>query len=283
MVCYPSGQVFFYAVLRGLAAGGPRTKSSESTGQRPNSIAVQSSSSSSGHQPSPGVTGVVRVAAYCWSRARHPSRSCLYRSARSRCRSAAPVALATSSRSAGPRLQPPRPRSASPCPASRCSATVVAEKLSRAGRSPDARQIGDSLVAGGIRLFPRGVAGPSPRRYRAARLTRTRARLTRLAARRLSRSPAGSSASSARNSSTNMGCMVFSTGITGRGAAAGRAGHAWPAAAAPAREAPARTATPRWRFRWWPADRGQQRFPGTRQFPFPGGLTLSPRHVRACR
>jgi Resolvase, N terminal domain len=162
--------------------------------------------------------------------------------------------------------------------------TLVVPKLDRLARSVlDARQIGDSLVAGGIRLFPRGVAGPSPRRYRAARLTRTRARLTRLAARRLSRSPAGSSASSARNSSTNMGCIVFSTGITGRGAAAGRAGHAWPAAAAPAREAPARTATPRWRFRWWPADRGQQRFPGTRQFPFPGGLTLSARHLRASR
>ena len=64
--------------------GGPRTKSSLSTGHR--HISSYSSPSSSDHQPSRAVTGSCRAPWYCRSRARQLSRSCLYRSSRSRCR-----------------------------------------------------------------------------------------------------------------------------------------------------------------------------------------------------
>ena len=118
--------------------GGPRTNSSPRTGQRPRSIAVQSSSSSIGYQPSPGVTSASRALAYCRSRARQSSRCCLYLASGSRCRPAVPVDSTTAPRSAGPRLHPPRPRTASPCSAKTWSAADVAERLSRAARATSA-------------------------------------------------------------------------------------------------------------------------------------------------
>ena len=90
-----------YALSRASAEGGPRTKSSLSTGQRLRSIAAHSSSSSRPSQPSRGATTALRALTYCRSRARQLSRSCLYRASRSRCRSAAPVDSATSARATG--------------------------------------------------------------------------------------------------------------------------------------------------------------------------------------
>ena len=104
-------------------SGGPRTKSSASTGHRLSSSASRSSSSSIDQKPSPSVTAALRALPYCRSRARQDSRSCLCRSARSRWISAAPVDSATSSRQAGPRRQPSGSRSASPCSARTRSAT----------------------------------------------------------------------------------------------------------------------------------------------------------------
>ena len=115
-----------YALFRTPADGGPRTALAASTGHR-QAAKSYSSGSSRLSQPSRSLTGRCRAAWYCASRARQLSRSCLYRSARSRCRSAAPVDVATSSRLAAPRRQPPRPRSASPCSASTRSAADVAE------------------------------------------------------------------------------------------------------------------------------------------------------------
>ena len=103
--------------------GGPRTKSSLSTGQRPDNMAAHSSSSSRPSQPSPGATTGLRALAYCRSRARQLSRSCRYRSARSRWMAAAPVDSATSSRPASPRRQPSGP----------CAGRAVPEP----GRDPD--------------------------------------------------------------------------------------------------------------------------------------------------
>jgi hypothetical protein len=116
--------------------GGRRTKSSESTGHR--HISSYSSSSSSGHQPSRDVTGTCFAPWYCLSRARQLSRSCRYRSSRSRCRSAAPVDTATSARATAPRRQPPGPRSARPCSASTRRAADVAEADSRAALATSA-------------------------------------------------------------------------------------------------------------------------------------------------
>ena len=105
-----------YALSRASAGGGPRTKSSESTGHR--HISSYSSWSSSGHQPSRDVTGGRPLVLP--EPARQLSRSCRYRSFRSRCRSAGPVDSAASARSTAPRCHPSRPRSASPCSASTC-------------------------------------------------------------------------------------------------------------------------------------------------------------------
>ena len=55
------------------ATGGPRTKSSLSTGQRLFTIAAQPSSSSRPSHPSRGIAGALRALAYCRRRARHPS------------------------------------------------------------------------------------------------------------------------------------------------------------------------------------------------------------------
>ena len=68
-----------------------------------------SSGSSRDYQPSRPFTGRHRTAWHCANRARHDSRSFLYRSARSRCRSAAPVDVATASRLV---LLPASPRGA---------------------------------------------------------------------------------------------------------------------------------------------------------------------------
>ena len=71
--------------------------------------------------------------------------------------------------------------------------------------------------------------------------------------------------------------------VTGHGAAARHAADAWTGGAAPVRAAPARTAAPRWRFRVWPADRGQRRFPEASQFSFPaaaGSFSCHPQEFR---
>lgn len=92
-----------YAVSRDPIAGGPRTTSPASTGHRLNSGASHSLSSSIGRKPSLGATTALRPLAYCASLARQLSRSCLYRSARSRWISA--KAAPTPGRPPGSRCQ----------------------------------------------------------------------------------------------------------------------------------------------------------------------------------
>ena len=81
------------------SAGGARTPSSTITGHRQSSL--YSAGPPSDHHPSRSLTGLRRAPWYCLSRARQLSRSCSYRSARSRCRSAAPADSAT------PNARPP--------------------------------------------------------------------------------------------------------------------------------------------------------------------------------